>query len=361
MSLMAAMIFAACAQKSSVSTTLTSLPEVVTDPEDYNELNSEEQKVIVYKGTERAFTGKFHDFKGDGTYICRQCNQPLFNSSDKFDSGTGWPSFDDMIKDNVREVMDADGRRTEIVCSNCDGHLGHVFRGEGFTPKLTHHCVNSVSLDFVPTPEEQAKPKKVVNKGVVPIDEYIDGKGYEKYDVATFAGGCFWCTEAAFERIKGVVDVISGYSGGTKEYPSYELIGTGTTRHAEAIMIYYNPNKVDFNTLLEVFFVAHDPTQVDRQGPDVGPQYRSAIFYHNEAQKAAVEAFFATVREENRLDEEIATELSPYTQFWVAESYHQDYYEIHPGNPNVRSISRPKVEKVKKKFASILKDEYKDK
>jgi methionine-R-sulfoxide reductase len=114
----------------------------------YNKLNEEETRVIINKGTEMAFSGKYHDYKEDGTYICRQCNTPLFPSEAKFNSGTGWPSFDDTFPDAVKEVPDADGRRVEIVCANCDGHLGHVFKGEGFTPKMTRHCVNSISLDF---------------------------------------------------------------------------------------------------------------------------------------------------------------------------------------------------------------------
>jgi methionine-R-sulfoxide reductase len=114
----------------------------------YNQLNEEETRVIINKGTERAFSGKYFDYKEDGIYNCKQCNTPLFNSSAKFDSGTGWPSFDDIIDENVKELPDADGRRVEIVCAKCDGHLGHVFRGEGFTSKNTRHCVNSISLDF---------------------------------------------------------------------------------------------------------------------------------------------------------------------------------------------------------------------
>jgi len=115
----------------------------------YNKLNAEEERVILHKGTEYAFSGKFYDHHEDGIYTCRQCNAPLFPSDTKFDSGTGWPSFDDSIDGAVKEVADADGRRVEIVCANCGGHLGHVFRGEGMTPKSTRHCVNSISLDFV--------------------------------------------------------------------------------------------------------------------------------------------------------------------------------------------------------------------
>lgn len=188
------------------------------------------------------------------------------------------------------------------------------------------------------------------------IGDYIEGKGYDKYEVATFAGGCFWCTEAAFERIQGVVDVISGYSGGEKAYPTYYEVGRGATNHAESIQIYYDPDVITFEKLLEVFFVAHDPTQLNRQGPDVGKEYRSAIFYHNEEQKEKV-AEFIKAQTANFADQ-IVTEVSPYKEFWVAEAYHQDYYEHHPNEPYVRNVSRPKVEKVKKKFADILKPKY---
>lgn len=325
-------------------------PAVITDPVHYNPLSKEEKRVMVGKGTEMAFTGAYHNSKKKGTYICKQCNQPLFASKDKFDSRTGWPSFDDMIDDAVLELPDADGRRTEIVCSNCQGHLGHVFRGEGFTSKQTRHCVNSVSLNFVSGTLPQTNE-------VIPISRYVKGKGYKKYAVATFAGGCFWCTEAAFERIEGVVDVISGYSGGKVAYPSYKEIGRGNTGHTESIMIYYEENIVGFETLLEVFFVAHNPTQLNRQGPDIGTQYRSAIFYHNDEQKTKSEAFFKI--QDGKFDKPIVTELNPYEEFWVAEAYHQDYYKHHPENPYVQNVSKPKVKKVEKTFAKILKPQYK--
>lgn len=202
------------------------------------------------------------------------------------------------------------------------------------------------------------KPKPADTE-VMPIEKYVDGKNYDQYEVATFAGGCFWCTEASFERIKGVKDVISGYSGGEEKYPSYREVANKMTSHAEAIQIYYDPNVITFDDLLKVFFVAHDPTQLNRQGPDVGKQYRSEIFYHDTAQKEASEKFFE--EQAANFSDPIVTKLSPYKEFWVAEGYHQDYYEHNPQNPYVKSVSMPKVTKVTKKFSDWVKEEYKGK
>jgi peptide-methionine (S)-S-oxide reductase len=206
---------------------------------------------------------------------------------------------------------------------------------------------------------QKADKQQNEESDVVSISEYIEGKSYENYEVATFAGGCFWCTEAAFERIEGVVDVISGYSGGKTEYPTYYQVGGGSTGHAEAIQIYYDAEVVDFETLLEVLFVAHDPTQLNRQGPDVGTEYRSAVFYHGEEQKATTESVISKLDASGKFDNPIVTEVSPYDEFWVAEGYHQDYYGQHPENPYVQRISKPKVKKVEKEFADLLKKEYK--
>lgn len=199
--------------------------------------------------------------------------------------------------------------------------------------------------------------KKVPKNGILTIDEYLTGKDYSEYAIATFAGGCFWCTEASFERIQGVKYVISGYAGGEKLRPTYEEVCSGTTGHTEAIQIYYDPGVIDFNTLLEVFFVSHDPTQLNRQGPDRGTQYRSAIFYHNDEQKQAVDTFVKA--QAANFSQPIVTEIAPYGTYWVAEEYHQDYYESHPGNPYIANVSKPKVEKVKKVFADILKPKFK--
>ena len=199
---------------------------------------------------------------------------------------------------------------------------------------------------------------KAPQDGTLTIEEYLEGKDYSAYAIATFAGGCFWCTEASFERIQGVKYVISGYAGGEKKRPTYEEVCSGTTGHTEAIQIYYDPEVVSFEKLLDVFFVAHDPTQLNRQGPDRGTQYRSAIFYHDEEQKKAVDAFIKAQEASGKFGKPIVTEVSPYGTYWVAEEYHQDYYESHPNNPFIANVSRPKVEKVKKVFADILKPEF---
>ena len=215
-------------------------------------------------------------------------------------------------------------------------------------------------LLFTECGQQQGSALKQPNSDHVPaIAEYIKGRNLDSYAVATFAGGCFWCTEAAFERIKGVVDVISGYSGGDLPNPSYRRVASGSTKHAEAVQIYFDPEIVSFETLLEVFYVSHDGTQVNRQGPDIGPQYRSEIFYHSQEQRQAAEQYIRTLNDSGKFGRTIATLLNPYKEFWVAESYHQDYYPQHQDNPYIARVSKPKVEKVEKTFEAILKEEYK--
>lgn len=270
----------------------------------YNKLTPEEERVIVHKETERPYTGKYYKHNEKGVYVCRRCNAPLYRSDDKFEAHCGWPSFDDEIKGAVERVPDADGQRTEIICAHCKAHLGHVFTGEGFTDKNTRHCVNSVSLDFIP-----ADPKT---------------------DTAYFASGCFWGTEYYFEHAKGVLSAIPGYTGGTKENPTYKEVSTGMTGHAETVMVVFDPSKTTYEELAKLFFETHDPGQENRQGPDVGTQYRSAIFYRNEEQKATAEKLIRTLRDKGY---KVVTEVSPAGKFWKAENYHQDYYENSGGSP----------------------------
>ena len=195
---------------------------------------------------------------------------------------------------------------------------------------------------------------------VIPVEDYVKmNPELSDYSVATFAGGCFWCTEAAFERIRGVKDVISGYAGG-KGVPSYRSLG-GPGTHVESIQIWYDAEVVSYETLLDVLFVAHDPTQVDRQGPDVGAQYRSEVWYHNDEQKKALTDKIAYLNKSGKFSKPIATRVSSYDGFYVAEGYHQNYYELPPySNAGyVANVTRPKVEKVIATFPELLKEEYK--
>jgi len=203
------------------------------------------------------------------------------------------------------------------------------------------------------------EPREGTYGKVVDIQKVEKDNDYDKYSKAIFAGGCFWCTEAVFERVEGVVDVISGYSGGTKKNPTYEEVGRGETNHAEAIAIYYDSTAVTFPQLVEYFFASHDPTQLNRQGPDIGEEYRSIAFYQNPEEKRIIEQQISKLDASGKYDDPIVTEVTEYQSFYRAEDYHQDYYEHHPENPYVQRVSRPKVEKFMKAYPQALKDEYK--
>jgi len=272
-------------------------------------LSAEEKRIIRKKGTERAFTGKYWNHYADGGYLCRQCGTLLYRSDSKFRSDCGWPSFDDEVPGAVKRVPDADGRRTEIICTACKGHLGHVFLGEGFTKKNTRHCVNSASLVFVPKGKMAPPATKPALKRAI------------------FAGGCFWGVEHFMERIPGVVRVTSGYAGGKTDKPTYRDILSGRTGHAEVVEVVYDPARVSYEALAKRFFEIHDPTQVNRQGPDVGDQYRSSVFYLDEAQKATARKLIARLKANGY---KVATQLEPAKTFWPAEDYHQDYIRKHP-------------------------------
>lgn len=269
-------------------------------------LNAQEEQIILHKGTEAPFSGKFYKHHADGSYVCRQCGAPLYRSEDKFDSGCGWPSFDQEIPGAVKRTPDADGLRTEITCARCGGHLGHVFEGEGLTPKNTRHCVNSVSLDFVPAGPNEAVPAK-------PQEE-----------TAVFAGGCFWGVEHLMKTAPGVTGVQSGYTGGSVPNPTYEQVSSGQTGHLEAVLVTFDPSKTNYETLAKLFFEIHDPTQQDGQGPDVGAQYRSAVFYADDKQKQTA---LKLIKQLENKGYKIATKILPRQTFWPAEEYHQNYYE----------------------------------
>lgn len=274
-------------------------------PKEWKDLTPEEHWVIEEKGTEAPFTGKYNDFFDSGLYVCRRCQAPLYRSKDKFPSHCGWPSFEDEIEGAIRREPDADGRRTEILCASCGGHLGHVFEGEMLTAKNLRHCVNSVSMDFLSYEDQLLKEGRKMNK-------------------AYFAGGCFWGVEHLMRQQPGVLDVLSGYMGGHKDNPTYEEVCAKTTGHLEAVEVSYDPGKVDYESLAKLFFEIHDPTQSNGQGPDLGEQYLSAVFVNDDAERETVEKLIGTLRQ-NGLD--VVTKVLPASRFWRAEEYHQHYYE----------------------------------
>ncbi|WP_114783078.1 peptide-methionine (S)-S-oxide reductase MsrA [Botryobacter ruber] len=177
--------------------------------------------------------------------------------------------------------------------------------------------------------------------------------------VATFAGGCFWCTEGYFERLKGIKHVVAGYAGGTKPNPTYEEVSSGKTGYAEAVQIYYDPEEVSYQDLLEAFFLTHDPTTLNRQGPDVGTQYRSAVFYHNSEQEKQVRDYINKLELAGTYQNRIVTQVAPFTTFYEAEEYHQDFYRRNPNNPYIRSIAEPKMKKFEKVFGDKMKEKQK--
>ncbi len=269
----------------------------------YNPLTPEEERVIIHKGTERPFTGIYYNHKTKGYYVCKQCDAPLYKSKDKFDSGCGWPSFDDEIYNAVKRLPDTDGLRTEILCNNCGAHLGHVFKGEKFTAKNIRHCVNSISLNFLPL---------------------------EKIERAIFASGCFWGTEYHMQKRRGVLETTVGFTGGHTKNPTYKEVCTGTTGHAEAVEVVFVPEIVSYEELAKLFFETHDPTQLNRQGPDIGEQYRSEIFYLNDKQKQTALKLIDILKTK---DYRVVTRVTEASVFWKTDDYHQSYYSKKNGTP----------------------------
>jgi len=276
---------------------------------EYKKLTPEEARVIINKGTEAPFTGKYDNFYEKGVYVCKRCSAPLFKSNDKFDAHCGWPAFDDAIPGAVKRITDADGMRTEIECANCGAHLGHVFLGEELTPKDTRYCVNSVSMDF---------------ESMVKVDPV------KKTDTAIYSGGCFWGVEYFLKKAKGVISAEVGYTGGHTKNPTYEEVCSGTTGHLESIEVVFDPKLTSYEEITRLFFEIHDPTEWNHQGPDWGEQYRSAIFYLNDDQKKTAEKLIGLLKAKGY---NVVTEVLKASTFWKAEGYHQDYYDKNGHTP----------------------------
>ena len=278
-------------------------------------LTPEEDKICFSAETERPFCGTLLDNKKDGIYVCVAGGLPLFSSSAKFNSGTGWPSFfAPFDPEHIIEKVDSSHGmvRTEILDARSGAHLGHVF-DDGPAPTGKRYCLNSAALKFIakgePLPPE-SQPA-----------------------VAYFAGGCFWGVEDRFAQVPGVIDAESGYAGGSVLNPTYKAVCTGDTGHAEVVRVIFDPKRVPYEQLVRFFFKIHDPTTLNRQGPDIGTQYRSAIYVMNDDQRRVADSVIAALTAEKAFKgRKIVTEVAPYSNYFAAEEYHQDYHRKHGGS-----------------------------
>jgi peptide methionine sulfoxide reductase msrA/msrB len=287
-----------------------------TDKEWRSVLTPEQYDVMRKCGTERPFSGKYNDFWEKGVYACAGCGAPLFLSDTKYEHGTGWPSFTTPVDEKGLEYRDDFSlltKRIEVRCAACGAHLGHVF-DDGPAPTFLHYCINSAALNFLPEAEAKAAGTAGSAEGT---------------ETATFAAGCFWGVEHKLGKLPGVVSTAVGYTGGKTVSPTYEEVCTGRTGHAEAVHVTFDPKLIGYDDLVRHFFSFHDPTQVDRQGPDRGTQYRSAIFFHGEAQRDTARKIMDEIEASGKFKKRLATELVPASAFYKAEEYHQKYYEKH--------------------------------
>lgn len=306
--------------------------EKPSDQELRERLTPMQYKVTQHEGTEPPFNNEYWNNKQAGIYVDVASGEPLFSSLDKYDSGTGWPSFtkpldaDHIVTRKDRKLFMT---RTEVRSKNGDSHLGHVF-DDGPGPDGLRYCMNSASLRFVSADRLEAEGYGEY-RSLFGQNDGTNGQTSTTTETATLAGGCFWGMEELIRQIPGVIDTTVGYTGGTVPNVTYEQICRGNTGHAEAVEIVFDPQRVSYETLLEWFFRMHDPSTLNRQGHDIGTQYRSAIFYHSDAQRETAEQVKARVDASGRWRSKVVTEITPAMPFYKGEEYHQDYLQKHVG------------------------------